>query len=83
VGGNLWSLNSLRLGDLWVLGKHRIFCGSSLEASSYKALLAGRKANVVFADPPYNVTIEGNVSGKGAVRPVISRWAITRRHDYQ
>ena len=44
-----------RPGDLWLLGKHRIFCGNSLDASSYKTLMAGRRANVVFTDPPYNL----------------------------
>jgi hypothetical protein len=31
-------------------------------------LLGNKRAGVVFVDPPYNVTIDGNVSGKGAVR---------------
>jgi ParB-like chromosome segregation protein Spo0J len=37
-------------GDLWILGRHRIFCGSSLEPSSYETLLAGDKAAMVFTD---------------------------------
>jgi DNA modification methylase len=57
-----------RLGDLWKLGKHGIFCGSALDPNSYTALLGNRKANLIFADPPYNVRIAGNVSGRGAVR---------------
>lgn len=54
-------------GDLWLLGKHRILCGNSLEENSYKALMVTRRANVVFVDPPYNVAIEGNVSGHGSI----------------
>jgi DNA modification methylase len=54
-------------GDLWLLGKHRIFCGNALEPTSYQALCGNRKANVVFLDPPYNVAIEGNVSGHGSI----------------
>ena len=54
-----------RLGDLWVLGGHRLFCGSALEASSYGALMAGERAAMVFTDPPYNVKISGHVSGLG------------------
>ncbi len=57
-----------RPGDLWQMGKHRIFCGSSLETASFQALMGNRKAHMVFVDPPYNVVIDGNVSGKGAVK---------------
>jgi DNA modification methylase len=54
-------------GDLWLLGRHRVLCGNSLEENSYKALMVSRRANVVFVDPPYNVAIEGNVSGHGSI----------------
>ena len=57
-----------KLGDLWLLGKHRVLCGNSLEEAAYSRLMNGRKAHMVFVDPPYNVVIEGNVSGKGAVK---------------
>jgi DNA modification methylase len=57
-----------KFGDLWQLDKHRVFCGSSLEDPAYRTLLGNRKAQVVFSDPPYNVAIEGNVSGNGSVR---------------
>jgi DNA modification methylase len=55
-------------GDIWELGKHRILCGSALEHSSYSRLLGTRRAGVVFIDPPFNVPINGNVSGKGSIR---------------
>jgi DNA modification methylase len=54
-------------GDLWLLGKHRVLCGSSLDEASYKPLMASRRANVVFVDPPYNVAIDGHASGNGSV----------------
>jgi DNA modification methylase len=54
-------------GDVWRLGKHRILCGSSLDEASYKTLIGARRANVVFVDPPYNVAINGHVSGNGSV----------------
>jgi DNA modification methylase len=54
-------------GDLWLLGHHRVFCGSALDESSYDTLMAKKKAAMVFTDPPYNVPIEGNVSGLGAI----------------
>jgi hypothetical protein len=57
-----------RLGDIWRLGNHRVICGSALEATTYTQLMLGKKAAMVFTDPPYNVAIAGNVSGLGAVR---------------
>jgi hypothetical protein len=55
-------------GDIWELGQHRLICGDSLVPETYAALLAGEKAAMVFADPPYNVPIAGHVSGLGKVR---------------
>ena len=57
-----------RLGDLWHLGKHRVLCGNSVEPQSYSTLMASRRADVVFIDPPYNVAIDGHVCGNGSVR---------------
>jgi DNA modification methylase len=56
-----------RPGDLWQLGKHRILCGSAIEECSLNQVMEGRRAHVVFVDPPYNVAIEGNVCGKGKI----------------
>src|ERR1700722_136264 len=55
-------------GDLWLLGKHRVLCGSALKDGDYGRLLDREKAEFVFTDPPYNVPINGNVCGKGAIR---------------
>jgi DNA modification methylase len=55
-------------GDLWLLGKHRILCSSALEETSFSALMGSHRAHMAFVDPPYNVVIEGNVSGKGVVK---------------
>jgi DNA modification methylase len=55
------------LGDLWLLGKHRILCGNSLDEASYRTLMNGHKADAIFIDPPYNVPIDGHVSGNGAI----------------
>ena len=57
-----------RLGDLWLLGRHRLFCGDALGAVSYEAVLGASRANAVFTDPPYNVRIDGHVCGKGAIK---------------
>jgi DNA modification methylase len=57
-----------RVGDLWLLDGHRVICGSALEEQTYKNLLAGEKAQMVFTDSPYNLEISGHVSGLGAVQ---------------
>lgn len=55
-------------GDIWLLGSHRLLCGDARAAASYTALLGDDRADVVFTDPPYNVEITGNVSGKGRIQ---------------
>jgi len=57
-----------RSGDLWLLGRHRIHCGSALEEEAYRAVMADDRAAVVFTDPPYNVPIDGHAIGKGSIR---------------
>lgn len=57
-----------KVGDLWLLGPHRLYCGDSLQADSYNRVLDGNLAQMVFSDPPFNVKIEGNVSGLGQKR---------------
>lgn len=56
-----------RGGDLWLLGNHRVYCGSALEDHAYTTLMASEVATVVFTDPPWNVPIDGNVSGLGSI----------------
>ena len=56
-----------RTGDIWRLGPHRLICGDALNPALVDALMDGEKAEMVFTDPPYNVAIEGNVSGLGKV----------------
>ncbi|MBR0680964.1 ParB N-terminal domain-containing protein [Roseomonas eburnea] len=55
-------------GDLWLLGQHRLLCGNSCDAEAFRRLLDGAEAQLVFTDPPYNVPIQGHVSGLGKVR---------------
>lgn len=57
-----------KVGDLWQLGNHRIYCGNSLEESSFKILMEEKKAALVFCDPPYNVPISGHVMGNGKIK---------------
>lgn len=57
-----------RLGDLWLLGPHRLLCGSAIESEAFAVLMDGKKARMVFVDAPYNVKISGHVSGLGKTK---------------
>ncbi|WP_374379526.1 site-specific DNA-methyltransferase [Dongia sp.] len=57
-----------RPGDLWLLGGHRLYCGSALEKASFERLMGGERAGLVFIDPPYNVPIDGHATGLGKTR---------------
>jgi DNA modification methylase len=45
------------LGDVWLLGKHRLMCGDSTSIDAVDTLMAGSKADMVFTDPPYGISI--------------------------
>lgn len=47
-------------GDLWQMGEHRLLCGDSTKEESYELLMAGKQANLVITDPPYNVNYQGS-----------------------
>jgi len=57
-----------RAGDLWLLGKHRLLCGSSLQREAWDVLMGGKVAAMAFTDPPYNVPVAGHVSGLGKIQ---------------
>jgi hypothetical protein len=57
-----------RKGDLWILGSHRLLCGDARSDGDYARLLEGESADLVLTDPPFNVHVDGNVSGLGKVR---------------
>jgi DNA modification methylase len=51
-------------GDLWLLGRHRLFCGDSLLPDSSDQVLQGHAADMAFIDPPYNVDYTQKAGGK-------------------
>jgi DNA modification methylase len=55
-------------GDLWLLGEHRLYCGNALDEAAYAVLMKGEKAAAAFTDMPYNLAINGHVSGNGRVK---------------
>lgn len=52
-----------KLGDIWQLGRYRLMCGDSTDKETVELLMDGKKADMVFTDPPYNVAFNGR-SGK-------------------
>jgi DNA modification methylase len=50
-------------GDVWVLGSHRLMCGDSTSIDAVENLMDGKAVDMVFTDPPYNVSFNGR-SGK-------------------
>jgi DNA modification methylase len=52
------------VGDLWVLGEHRVLCGDSTQMETIEKVLAGGLADMVFTDPPYNVNYGATMKDK-------------------
>ncbi|WP_084627501.1 site-specific DNA-methyltransferase [Sediminimonas qiaohouensis] len=50
-----------RLGEVWMLGRHRLLCGNALDNAAYTKRMGDEPARMVFTDPPYNVPINGHV----------------------
>jgi DNA modification methylase len=53
-----------RLGDVWILGRHRVLCGDATKPSDVERLTASQSADLVFTDPPYNVAYSGYTKDK-------------------
>jgi site-specific DNA-methyltransferase (adenine-specific) len=48
-----------KLGDVWLMGKHRLMCGDSTQIDQIEKLCNGRQVDMWLTDPPYNVAYEG------------------------
>ncbi len=47
------------LGDVWILGDHRLMCGDSTQIDAISRLMEGQMADMMFTDPPYGVSYGG------------------------
>ena len=53
-----------KVGDLWMLGEHRILCGDSTDINAVERLMGGEKVDITFTSPPYNAGCFGFQNGK-------------------
>ena len=51
-----------KLGDIWILGKHRLMCGDSTQKEQVLRLMNNQEADMLLTDPPYNVDYEGKTA---------------------
>jgi DNA modification methylase len=63
-----------QLGDVWVLGEHKLLCGDATVAEDYQRLLGTELADMAFLDPPYNVNYANSAKDKlrGKNRPILN-----------
>lgn len=54
-----------KAGDVFELGRHRLMCGDSTKREDLDLLMAGKRADMVFTDPPYNVDYSGGMHADG------------------
>ena len=54
---------TVKLGDIWQLGRHRLMCGDSTDKTTVERLMDGKKADMVFTDPPYGMNLDTDYSG--------------------
>jgi len=53
-----------RLGDVWILGQHRLMCGDSTSIDAVEKLMDGQLAEAIVTDPPYGIGIDGQKESK-------------------
>ena len=68
-----------KLGDIWILGNHRLMCGDSSKPEDFDRLLAGATIQLVNTDPPYNVKVEPR--SNNAFAAGLSSFSATQRKD--
>jgi DNA modification methylase len=57
-----------QMGDLWLLGRHKLICGDARDGGAYDLLIGDDTVDLICTDPPYNVPIDGHVCGSGRIR---------------
>jgi len=69
------------LGDLYELGEHRVLCGDSTSIDDVEKLMDGKKADMVFTDPPYNLSFGGSMSNTTLDGKMIKHKGANQKHE--
>jgi len=68
-------------GDLYILGNHRLLCGDSTNIEHVETLMNGKKADMVFTDPPYGCNIKGGANSSNLIAGDLTQVAIPFSFD--
>ena len=63
----------VKTGDLWQIGEHRLLCGDCTDPAGVVRVMEGEKAEIVFTDPPYKMTVSGGGSLHESYAPIAAR----------
>lgn len=70
-----------KLGDLYELGQHRVLCGDSTKLEDVELLMDGKKADMVFTDPPYNIAFSGSMSNTTVDGKMVKHIGANQKHE--
>tara|TARA_R110001583_G_scaffold7137_1_gene35507 strand:+ start:231 stop:1436 length:1206 start_codon:yes stop_codon:yes gene_type:complete len=73
--------SKVKRGDIWQLGEHRIMCGDSTSSDDVAKLMNGEKADMVFTDPPYNLSFKGSMSNTTKDGVMIKHKGANQKHN--
>jgi len=73
--------SKVKRGDIWQLGEHRLMCGDSTSSDDVAKLMNGEKADMVFTDPPYNLSFKGSMSNTTKDGVMIKHKGANQKHN--